>query len=354
MELTHKWGITFSDGFFPDYTHDFLVENQRSKYARIPEDFKWTDLTKDIRAILQRRLKYRFIDDLRLKVWTRLQKADQLRSIPLAYNGDFQQILRDTCKRTSPDQSIRMTSFAGGTYSFPSGFWPELRRIRETDLTKGIGVFDNEFALSEEGVRFFVEVDYRLKLNELFWEEQIPNFEIIYRDATILFGKLQDKFEGKLSGAVILTAPPKIKNRDTVCVGCHLIVNNLTVNCDLGRNLCDYLQESTGLDVDAAPYKSQYASLRPAFSRKVGECPECSVLGRYKRPDCKHCSGKLKVGSGSFYTPVKALNDLGELMDYSGESTYITPDPECQLLGQNQFRVCPPTAYESPGFSSGS
>lgn len=339
MEFTYQWGIQFSDQFFPEYTHDFVVENHRSKYASVPVDFKWEDLPLATRTMLKQRLRYRFIEDRRQQIWNRIRQAERSRVVPIRRIGQFHRYLQDHYKRTSPTQAFQMTSFAGGTYSFPITAWPEIRRLRNADIDKGIALFDNEAALSETGVRFFVEVDYRVDLAKLYWDEAIPNFTDLCNDAVALFTNLQRKFEGKLSGAVLLTSPPKLKNDRIIGVGSHLIFSNLTVNCELGRKLCLYLREGTGLDIDDTPYKTQYACLRPAFSRKVGDCPDCVLLGEYRKNDCNYCLGNLKVGLGSFYTPVLVLNKLGECRPYTNEPTYITPDEGYHLSASQQFRI---------------
>ncbi len=331
METTYQWGIKFSDIFFSEYTHDYVVEGKRSKYAAMPKSFKWSEFPIEIQKTLKKRLKYRFIEDQRQKIWNRLKRDDRSRVVPIKRTGDFHRLLNQRYRRQSKSHSFRMTSFAGGTYDFPSSAWPEIRRIRNIDISRGIAVFDNEFAPSENGVRFFVEVDYRVPIGDLFWEEDIPNSEVIWSDAKTIFNKLQEKFDGKLSGAVLLTSPPKLKNDQVIAIGFHLIFHNLVVNCEFGRELCLYLRDETRLDIDDAPYKTNYASLRPAFSRKTEDCPDCKILGDYRYPDCKLCSGTLKVGSGSFYTPVTNLNQTGDPYPYLNESTYITPDEPYQL-----------------------
>jgi hypothetical protein len=335
MEAIYKWGIKFSDLFFPEYTHDYVIEGTRSKYAEVPVQFKWDELPTGVQKILQGRLKYRFIEDQRQKLWNRMKREEESRVVPIKRTGQFHQTLQNRYRRKSKSDSFRMTSFAGGTYDFPLSAWPEIRRIRDIDLSRDIAVFDNEFSLSESGVRFFVEVDYRIQIKDIFWEEDIPNSQTLREDAVAIFHTLQIKFGGKLTGAVLLTSPPKLKNDLVIAVGSHLIFENLVVNCEFGRELCHYLRIKTQLDIDDAPYKTNYACLRPAFSRKTGDCPNCKVLGEYKYPDCPLCLGNLKVGLGSFYTPVLNLDQSGNPYPYLNEPTYITPDESYQFKQPN-------------------
>jgi hypothetical protein len=238
---------------------------------------------------------------------------------PYAYqNGALWTLL--SSQPNDGTQPNRLTMFNGGCFKFDYSLWSSIKAARLRDIVAGYPLFDNEFAQSSEGIRFFVEVDYRTSVVAVQ-----PSRVRLLADAVVIQSVLRGLFPQHDCSCVFLDCHLKMKTEDTVAVGSHLIFSGLVVDSETGAKLCAVIQGQTKLAVDSAPYKTNFASLRPVFSRKLAVCPDCRGFAGLQT-DCVVCKGVGKVGQGSYYIPRKVIDRVGRVKEYQGEDTSIIPD----------------------------
>lgn len=269
----------------------------------------------------------RFLDDFRGRLVTRINIGEQKRIVQHPYarkNGALWSALR-ACELSSQALApSRLTMFNGACFKFDYQFWSEIKRVRRADIVAGYPLFDNEIALSGEGIRFFVEVDYRLNVDQVQSELDIPTSAQLLRDGLAIQRAVHSLGLFPDCRCILLDCHMKMKTDRVIAIGLHAVFTNIVVDSATGVKLCQAVQKATQLEVDSVPYKTSSASLRPAFSRKVGDCPDCFGSVELMR-DCHTCSGQGKVGMGSYYIPRKVIAHDGTVQDYQGEDTSIIP-----------------------------
>jgi hypothetical protein len=232
-------------------------------------------------------------------------------------SGELWTILKN--QLSDETQPNRLTMFNGGCFKFGYSVWEQVKLARLKDIVAGYPLYDNEIALSSEGVRFFIEIDYRTPV-----VVDLPSRNQLLADAVLVQRVLKGLLPNLDWSCVFLDCQVKMKTDKIIAIGSHLIFSNVVVDSPTGAKLCEFIQKSTNLSVDSAPYRSASVSLRPAFSRKLGVCPDCRGLTGLQ-PDCVMCKGVGKMGQGSYYTPRKVLTKEGRVKDYTSEDTSIIP-----------------------------
>ena len=335
----NKYGLVWYKEMNDKYTHkytgdDVLLCNYRYVYIElklggyIPQ-WQVVDVPMDIRNCL----KARHLDDFRRNVYHQIQKQTESECV-LAYTkkgGLFQYLSKIGNRNSEP---MRITCFNGGAYNFEFRHWKMIKKLRQDDVKRGIPLFDNEWCISDDGICFFVEVDYRT--SEILWGCDIPDRGSMLRDAVKIQSIVNGMFKSIDSTCYFMDCTPKLKHIapfkwPVVCSGLHLVFPNIIVKCEQAKQIVLKIRDTTNLDVDVSPYKSKYACLRPAYSRKLITCPQCSGFSDVHdslSSSCSLCLGKGKVGSG-FYTPRYIITNSGKITSYNGESTSIIPSKQC-------------------------
>lgn len=204
----------------------------------------------------------------------------------------------------------RLTFFTGGTGCFPESFWGEILVRRTQDVQKGVITFENEMCYGHEGIKFFVELDYRQNI--------IVGKEIMLRDAKVCCDVLKNFFPSVTNTSYwVLTCTPKLKYKKDnpkplIACGCHVIFPYVTVTNEQGWEITEEIAELLRVPFAPVdnPYGGKIASLRPMLSRKIVECPDCLMCDALKG-NCRFCRGRGKVISGSVYTPSFYFNKEG-------------------------------------------
>ena len=309
-------GLEWSQYPFDRYTHHL---NSKALYVCIPVNFDWQRISRRFQ------LEHRFMCDLRGQTVLGITEADQQRVVPHPYNHKKSHVWLLLEKVSQSDlDPIRVTMFNGGTYRFPYSAWTAVQAARKLDIVTGYPLFDNEIANSSEGVKFFVELDYTIQLDQVFSEMDIPSLPQLTKDALLIHEKLKSVYLCSDHTCVLLVCQMKMKKDNLIAIGSHLVFTSMVVDTYTGARLCNILKEMTNLNIDSAPYKSTSASLRPAFSRKIGQCTECQNHPMLIK-GCRLCDRQGKIGMGSFYVPRKVITHEGDIREYNGESTSIIP-----------------------------
>ena len=302
---------------FDSYTHCYLA----TWYVAIPVNFDWSRMPPKLRNGWQ----HRFLLDFRGQTVTRIVEADKQRIVKVPYTHKLSHLWSVLADVATPDTlPIRLTMFNGGTFAFAYPAWPAVHSARMLDIVLGYPLFDNEIASSSEGIQFFVELDYQVAVTDLYSEMDLPTAQKLWSDALLIHQTLKQLFLCRDHTCVLLDCPPKMKKDQLIALGLHMVFTDIVVDSYTGAKLCQELQKRTRLVIDAAPYKSTSATLRPAFSRKVGKCAECQQHPLLMT-DCPDCASTGKVGLGSFYIPRQVITHEGVFREYRGESTSIVP-----------------------------
>jgi hypothetical protein len=200
---------------------------------------------------------------------------------------------------------LRMTFFNGGKSHFPYSVWKDIFRLRRQDIEANNLVFDNDFALSDEGVKFFVELDYQSR-------EEEPSEETLVAHARVCHSVVREYFPHNTDVSYwILTCTPKPKYlkdelHPIISSGAHIIFRNIVLTTDQCTQLANSvklrLEVEFGLvDTVDMCYKKNMASLRGIYCRKLETCLDC-LDDNEMRINCETCLCRGRVPSGSIYT----------------------------------------------------
>jgi hypothetical protein len=239
---------------------------------------------------------------------------------PYAKQGALMALVQRFQTRFKKQEKMRLTCFNGASAHFPLDQWPAVWAARAEDIAAGLPVYDNEFAYGSEGIRLFFELDHRVPLASA--PAEIFEDRFFVDSCRAIQRVLQEFFPSADLMAHVLLCRPKFKESAWISTGCHLVFPQVVVTCPVGKQLCHLLAQRAGVVVDAAPYKSEVACLRPAHSRKLGRCNLCFAALVQPCPVCLGCS---KIGDASVYVPVYTLTREQVLQPYSGGSTSIIP-----------------------------
>jgi hypothetical protein len=329
-------GMIFCNIPFDDYTHRFsrqAEETGEKYYVRIPNDLDMDIIPRGIRE----QLFPRSLIDFRSKMRCRDSEVKDIHPGHVQRfppTGELNKLLKKLKKGKKSKEKCRLSLFNGvdsGSFTFDYSVWEQIKEARAIDIINEVALFDNEIALSDEGIVFFVEVDYRIPMKSVFNEYDIPNEEQTINDALIIQNVVRKYFSDV--SFVFMTAPLKMKEMGTIyAIGTHLIFYNIIVNSSTGAQICKDIKNTTKLDVDVQPYKRSSASLRPAYSRKIIDCEWCEKDQRLMY-NCEYCNlpgrdgnGPGQLGCGSFYTANAVFDSEGVARPYNNEPTSIIPD----------------------------
>ena len=310
-------GLHFSSCSFDSYTHVCCLDST-NLFVCIPANFDWWRMPIPIKC------QHRFLEDFRGQTVCSITEADRQRVVKRPYNYKKGHLWSLVENIDLDCESIRITMFNGRTCRFGYTEWSAIQRARTLDIVADYPLFDNEIAQSKEGIKFFVELDYVVPVETVSSEKDIPTVYHLMQDALVIHEKLKSIYLCSDHTCMVLVCPLKMKKENVIARGSHLIFTDIIVDSSTGAKLCQELARLTNLNIDSAPYKSTTASLRPAFSRKIGQCLECQnhpIL----LAECQNCDGTGNVGMGSFYVPRQVITHEGLVREYNGESTSIIP-----------------------------
>lgn len=223
-------------------------------------------------------------------------------------------------KHEDPKYPMRMTFFNGGKCHFPHSAWGGVFDARACDVVSGNLLYDNDFAMSEEGIKLFFELDYRSKDVE-------PSDGEILKHVRACQSVVRSYFRANpdldLSCWVLLSTPKPKYVKDEVhpliSMGCHIVFKSIVVNCEQGKQLCHSANLKLETEFGARNlvdccYKRNVTSLRPIYCRKLEVCMSC-LNNDDLRLNCEDCLCRGKIPSGSIYT-------VSYLIDSDGKNVY--------------------------------
>lgn len=240
---------------------------------------------------------------------------------------------------------IRLTFFNGGTGRFPFAFWNDVYMARVRNIVADKIMYDNDIAISSEGVRLFIEMDYRDAFGS-------PSDETIFTHASTCRDVVKRFFPDGNSESFdmwVLLSEPKLKYTKSlidpvIAMGCHIVFPNLVVTCAQGSQIC----HSANIDLEAKHgianvvddcYHTETVSLRPMYGRKLEMCLLC--LGDFEmKVSCTVCKGRGKVPSPSVYKPWNYI--------VAGEKKFESRELLEEYVNQNLFEVVRGTSIVSP------
>jgi hypothetical protein len=224
---------------------------------------------------------------------------------------------RQLHKNVAPKYPMRLTFFNNGTCHFPFCAWVDVFRARAQDIELGNLMYDNDFALSDEGIKLFFELDYRSKDDSPEEQTILQHVKVCQEVVHEFFAS--NKFLDHSCWVLLSTPKPKYVKEEIqplISMGCHIVFKNIVVNCEQGTQLCQSvnlrLESRYGIRnlVDCC-YKREVASLRPLYCRKLESCHDCLNFEDL-RLNCETCLARGKVSSGSIYVPTHLLGADGE------------------------------------------
>ena len=248
---------------------------------------------------------------------------------------------------------LRATFLSGGSVYTSHAAYLETLAIKARDLERGHVLTDTEVAHNCEGIRLFMELDYRTSAQLLpTWDEALLHIRLIYRTVHECFPAL----DAVLMHVAICT--PKRKQRRSsdaieLAWGVHIVFPDIVTTTStmlLVAHLLDTRLSNAfpqwGSILDAASYRSRNATLRPCFSYKMVDCPICN----HKRPSplrtqlidiCACYNGKYV--DPSIYTYAGSLRSVRE------PPQYLLDTKESVLRGMS---IIPPVMGQfTPGFT---
>jgi hypothetical protein len=227
----------------------------------------------------------------------------------------------------------RMTFFSGGDLQFPFEGWSKIHLARTQDIELGNALYDNDIAYSDEGIRLFIELDYRSK-------EEEPKIDDILSHAAVCQRVVKTYFEDNRGAdfsywCMLCTPRPKyVKDevKPVIAMGCHIVFPNITITCAQGMQLCHsasvHVEAVYGSSVvDEGVYKADHAALRPAFCCKMDDCHRCGNDSDIS-VGCVTCGSRGRITNGSVYKPSFLFdsdgNDVHRALDARGFESMVS------------------------------
>jgi hypothetical protein len=227
-------------------------------------------------------------------------------------------IKKNNCKQIErKSYRMRCTYFNGGKALFPFDEWSEVFRRRYMDRQNNILSFDNDFAYSDEGIRLFIELDYRSKHVTTSAHEMEQHSKIVADVVRKYFTPETD------TSYWLLVCDRKVKylqreKKPLLASGCHIIFPHVVIRCEQGKQICHSAnlaleREFKLRNVVDDCYKTECASLRPIFSHKITDCLMCHNDDQERR-HCEICAGRGIVVSHSVYQPYVKFGMGGQVI----------------------------------------
>ena len=198
---------------------------------------------------------------------------------------------------------LRATMLSGGTVHTPFREYSILLEHKTRDLSNGVVFTDVEWAHNCEGIRLFVELDYKTK-------DALPTEEEVMLHIKHIFDVVQECFSTSASHKFkmhIATCEPSGVTKTTGANvfdqmfstdvykkwGIHVVFPEIVTTTQTMRHIAQAIDTRISRDnatwnnvVDANAYKDANATLRPPYSYKASACAICRpVHKKRKRKD---------------------------------------------------------------------
>jgi hypothetical protein len=184
---------------------------------------------------------------------------------------------------------LRSTLLSGGSIYGALSTFNDLRKMKSSDLERGVISTDVEWAHNCEGVRVFFELDYRSP-------ENFPSTTDVMLHLSHIQQVVQEAYPTLLPEQyemhIATCAPIVVEVRGiSLCKwGIHIVFPHIVTTTQQLRVLAGAVDTRITRDsvqwkdiVDAASYKEANATLRPPFSYKAEKCVLCNAKGGKKR-----------------------------------------------------------------------
>lgn len=220
-------------------------------------------------------------------------------------------------KEVAKKALLRTTYFNGGKAHFPYSEWKNIFKNRAIDHPNDVLMFDNDFAYSSEGVKLFLELDYRSKDRPPSISEILNHVTVCQRVVKRYF-KDHDNFKVWVLLSVSKLKYVKTENKPLIATGCHIIFKDIVVTCPQGKQIClsanlELTRKCKVYNLVDDCYKDDLASLRPIYCRKLDKCFSCRN-DEDLRLSCHFCVARGYLPSHSIYKPAYLIDSDGTIL----------------------------------------
>ena len=195
---------------------------------------------------------------------------------------------RLTNKQFNRGQPLASTLFSGGTVHCGAQRYRASLVKKARDLDNGVILTDNEFTHNSIGTRVFFEFDYRSVVRLPTLEERKAHISTTQKVVAECFPSTVNTF------CVFMTSNNKLKTKagkTMLAAGSHVVFPYIVATTPELKCMAQILDSRISSEdpfwnsiVDAGPYKSETASLRPIFSFKMQKCP-CTTKNKEEAED---------------------------------------------------------------------
>ncbi len=247
---------------------------------------------------------------------------------------------------------IRATFLSGGSVYTSHAAYLDALPHKASDIERGVILTDTEVAHNCEGIRLFVELDYRTATQLLpTWDEALTHIRLIARTVHECFPAR----DALLVHIAVCTPKRKVRrtNSAELAWGVHLVFPDLVTTTTtmvriaqlLDTRLSNAFPQWSGI-LDPASYRSRNATLRPCFSYKMSDCPICAT--KTADPLCTRLRATCACYNGRCVSP-SIYTYAGSLLDPGAVSVCVLQDTLAVLRGMS---IIPPRMGEfTPGFT---